>query len=98
MVRIIVIFILAIIPALVGFWIIRRSKRRFQARIRRIRHRAYHQAITSESSEHYPMLTERYDRFIGEVSCQYNARSPHLRCAINPSGPCEGCPHYKPRE
>ncbi|WP_013320281.1 DUF6464 family protein [Gloeothece verrucosa] len=97
MVRIILIFILASIPALLGFWIIRRSKRRFQARMRRIRHRAYHQAITSESSEPYP-LTERSDRFIGEISCQYNARSPHLRCAVNPSGPCEGCPYYKARE
>ncbi|WP_414386273.1 DUF6464 family protein [Synechococcus sp. H60.3] len=21
-----------------------------------------------------------------------------MRCAVNPYGPCEGCPHYEPRE
>lgn len=30
---------------------------------------------------------------IGDVSCEYNARSQHLRCAINPCGPCKGCQH-----
>ncbi|WP_202895402.1 DUF6464 family protein [Iningainema tapete] len=33
---------------------------------------------------------------IGDTSCQYNARSPYIRCAINPCGPCEGCIHYEP--
>ena len=28
---------------------------------------------------------------IGDVRCVYNARSPYLRCAIHPMGPCEGC-------
>jgi hypothetical protein len=32
---------------------------------------------------------------IGDTSCLNNARSPHLRCAINPCGPCEGCPDYE---
>lgn len=31
---------------------------------------------------------------IGDTTCIYNARSPHLRCAINPSGPCKGCIGY----
>lgn len=33
---------------------------------------------------------------IGDLSCQYNARSPLLRCAIKPEGPCR-CEHYQPR-
>ena len=32
---------------------------------------------------------------IGELSCKFNARSSHLRCAVNPSGPCEGCSSYE---
>ncbi|MFN6572392.1 DUF6464 family protein [Dendronalium sp. ChiSLP03b] len=28
---------------------------------------------------------------IGDVTCKFNARSPFLRCAINPSGNCQGC-------
>ena len=32
---------------------------------------------------------------IGNVSCQFNARSPVIRCAVNPAGPCEDCQHYQ---
>ncbi|MFQ3613431.1 MAG: DUF6464 family protein [Cyanobacteriota bacterium] len=32
---------------------------------------------------------------LGDPSCQFNARSPLLRCAVNPLGPCQGCPHYR---
>ena len=28
---------------------------------------------------------------IGDATCQYNARSTLLRCAVHPIGPCEGC-------
>ena len=31
---------------------------------------------------------------IGDPSCRYNARSPLLRCAVLPDGPCERCAHY----
>lgn len=31
---------------------------------------------------------------MGDPTCLYNARSSHLRCAVNPLGPCEGCHHY----
>ena len=29
--------------------------------------------------------------YIGNPACQYNALQPYIRCAVNPSGPCEGC-------
>jgi hypothetical protein len=32
---------------------------------------------------------------IGDVTCKWNARSPYLRCAINPSGECQGCKDYE---
>jgi len=31
---------------------------------------------------------------IGDTTCAHNAKSPYLRCAINPCGPCEGCGDY----
>ena len=31
---------------------------------------------------------------IGDPSCRFNARSPLLRCAVLPEGPCERCAHY----
>lgn len=34
-------------------------------------------------------------RFIGDQDCLNNARSPYVRCAVNPCGPCEGCTHLE---
>ena len=28
---------------------------------------------------------------IGDATCKYNGRSTLLRCAVHPTGPCEGC-------
>jgi hypothetical protein len=36
--------------------------------------------------------------FMGDISCHYNARSAHLLCAVNPTGPCQGCRSYRPLE
>ena len=35
---------------------------------------------------------------IGDPSCRYNARTPLLRCAVLPDGPCELCAHYRQRD
>jgi hypothetical protein len=32
---------------------------------------------------------------IGDASCAYNARSALIRCAIHPTGPCEGCKYWE---
>jgi hypothetical protein len=32
---------------------------------------------------------------IGDASCRFNARSELVRCAVNPSGPCEACRFYE---
>jgi Family of unknown function (DUF6464) len=32
---------------------------------------------------------------IGDATCQYNARSTLLRCAVHPHGPCEGCKYWE---
>ncbi len=35
---------------------------------------------------------------IGDITCQYNARSSYIRCAVNPDGPCQDCRFYDSRE
>lgn len=72
---------------------IRQFKQRFQDRMRRIRAEPVSQLVVVSN---FLDVTQR-KFFIGEISCRNNARSPHLRCAINPSGPCEGCLHYEVR-
>ncbi|AKG20609.1 DUF6464 family protein [Calothrix sp. 336/3] len=32
---------------------------------------------------------------VGDASCQYNALSEIIRCAVNPEGPCESCRYYE---
>lgn len=32
---------------------------------------------------------------IGDITCEYNARSNYIRCAVNPSGPCLDCRYYQ---
>lgn len=32
---------------------------------------------------------------VGDLSCEFNAKSPQLRCAVNPIGPCRGCLYYQ---
>ena len=34
---------------------------------------------------------------IGDPECRFNARSPLLRCAVWPEGPCETCQHREQR-
>jgi len=33
---------------------------------------------------------------LGDASCQYNANSELVRCAVNPEGPCQSCRYYEP--
>ena len=34
---------------------------------------------------------------IGDPACRFNARSPLLRCAVLPDGPCERCSAFEAR-
>ena len=33
---------------------------------------------------------------IGDPNCRFNARTPLLRCAVLPDGPCLRCGHFEP--
>ncbi|WP_414619664.1 DUF6464 family protein [Calothrix sp. CCY 0018] len=35
---------------------------------------------------------------VGDITCEYNARSGYIRCAVNPNGPCDGCRFYEERK
>ena len=48
------------------------------------------------SGEHH--YVEGIGYMIGDLTCEFNARSSYLRCAVNPSGPCENCLHYQSRQ
>ncbi|MDY6785984.1 MAG: DUF6464 family protein [Cyanobacteriota bacterium] len=95
---IVLFLILALLPLVVSLVLLRRIKQRWQARLRRIRSATALEARSYPSSRIGDDPIDLHDYFIGDLSCHYNARSPYIRCAVNPSGPCEGCSSYQPRE
>jgi Family of unknown function (DUF6464) len=54
--------------------------------------RLTYKRIPRDPEEYY---VEGIGYIIGDVSCRYNACSPYVRCAVNPSGLCDGCREYQ---
>ena len=54
-------------------------------------HRRPYKRMTRDPEEQY---VEGVGYVIGDLSCTYNARSPYIRCAVNPDGLCQDCHHY----
>jgi hypothetical protein len=69
----------------------------------------HQQQFTAPSGDSFQFLEGRFEvareaialprinaiNAIGDTSCQYNARSRMIRCAVNPCGLCEGCKDYE---
>ncbi len=97
MLETLLIVLLGLTPWLLSFWVLRKAEAQARERIRSAR-----LAIATHSTS--PDLTvsdrqyiEGVGYLIGDITCQFNARSAYIRCAVNPHGPCQGCPSYEPR-
>jgi hypothetical protein len=91
------IFTVAMIPPVVSVWMMRQAQAEANSRLQQaIENVAIARLVRVDRHEDEP---PEFDEVLGEVlgdrSCQYNAHSPYIRCAVNPQGPCEGCPHYQ---
>ena len=93
---VLLIFALGLMPPLISAWISFRANQRVQRRLRLAMEPTSHQRlgvlIQRHPDEHY---IEGLGYMIGDISCRLNARSPYLRCAVNPLGPCEACQQYQ---
>lgn len=108
-IKLALILLLSILPSLVYLAIFRKAKERWQMRLRRAqilttysdRHReSFRNNAYYYDRESYIISDRRRPitkYFIGDTTCANNARSPYIRCAINPSGPCDDCSHYEKR-
>ncbi|MEP0883076.1 DUF6464 family protein [Trichocoleus sp. ST-U3] len=98
MLEILLIFVVSLIPGLLSVWHVRRIEARnmagLQAAMRRIEARQM-QRMHLPSDQHY---IEGVGYLIGDITCQFNAHSAYIRCAVNPFGPCHECSSYKSRE
>jgi hypothetical protein len=72
-----------------------RARNRVIAAVESTSNRRFYKRIARDPEEQY---IEGVGYIIGDISCQYNARSPYIRCAVNPGGLCQDCLHYSERE
>ncbi|MFB2917343.1 MULTISPECIES: DUF6464 family protein [Aerosakkonema] len=90
MLKTLLIFLVALIPPLISVWVMRKAEARARERLRIAMDRASLAPLVMPP----PQIDLEY---IGDTSCKFNARSPYLRCTVNPLGPCQDCHHYQPR-
>lgn len=99
MLKTLLVIVVGFLPSLFSLWMIRKSHMRRERQMRQ----AAMSPRTGVQQNSRLNLSDRYylegvGYLIGDISCRYNAKSGYVRCAVNPSGPCEGCRHYEPRE
>jgi hypothetical protein len=93
-----VFFILAIalIPALLTLMLKHRMEQQARARLRAAlaaaERRQLRRLMLLPADHQY---VEGIGSLIGDFTCRYNARSPYMRCAVNPFGPCKDCSYYE---
>ena len=95
MIVVLFIVVLGLTPSLFSLWIMRQADARAQERLRI----AMESVATRRLSTLRPPPDQHYVEgigyVIGDFTCRFNARSNYIRCAVNPSGPCQECPHYQ---
>jgi hypothetical protein len=92
------IIVLGLTPSLLSLWIMRRADARAQERLRMAMESVGTRGLPTFRllpDQHY---VEGIGYIVGDLTCQFNARSSYIRCAVNPSGPCQGCLHYQPNQ
>ncbi|HEY9872973.1 MAG TPA: DUF6464 family protein [Candidatus Obscuribacterales bacterium] len=94
----ILIFVISLMPPLLSVWVMRKAEAQARARLRAAMEltAVRRLQITPLPPEH--QYLEGIGYLIGDITCQFNACSGYIRCAVNPSGPCEGCRHYQPKD
>lgn len=100
MLKTLLVITIGLLPSLFSLWVMRKAQTRIRSRIRQTpvnysRVRVRQNTMPVEGDRYY---LEGVGYLIGDISCKFNARSGYMRCAVNPSGPCQGCRHYEPRE
>ncbi|MFP4006474.1 MAG: DUF6464 family protein [Spirulinaceae cyanobacterium] len=94
MLEIVFIGLLVLIPLVLSEVGRRRARRQWQTRLKQILNQDCGYSGRWRSR---PSSPGKPPAILGDRTCVYNARSAHLCCAVNPSGPCSDCPHYQPR-
>lgn len=97
MFKILLIFFIGITPWLISLWILYKSEARTRERFRAARLSLDSRRIANISSLPEEQYIQGVGYIIGDLTCKFNARSPIVRCAVNPLGPCKNCSQYESR-
>jgi len=92
------ILILGLTPSLLSLWFARETSARAEARLQIAIESFAARGLSSLQplpDQHY---VEGIGYIIGDLNCKFNARSSYIRCAVNPSGTCQDCSHYQPKD
>lgn len=96
MLKIFLVFLLNLIPWLIFLLFTQKAQTRARQRLRSASRLAYRSTrVLRGSTPPDQQYIQGVGFAIGDISCRYNARSPELRCAVNPHGPCKDCPEYE---
>jgi hypothetical protein len=90
------ILLIGLTPSLLSWLLMRRVDARAQARLQLVLNTVASRGLPDLRLDPDHHFIEGIGYVIGDISCQFNARSGYLRCAVNPTGPCRGCRYYEP--
>ena len=94
------IVIVGLTPAIFSLTVAWYSRRHFQQSVQiaadyAVQERLHLSTRPSHPDAHY---VDGMGLVIGDITCRWNAKSPFLRCAANPCGPCQGCQEYEAKD
>ncbi|MBW4539295.1 MAG: hypothetical protein KME43_09115 [Myxacorys chilensis ATA2-1-KO14] len=96
MLEVLLILAIGLLPSLLTFFLRHRmelrAQRQLRAAIAAAERRQVQRLLALPRDYQY---VEGIGALIGDFSCRYNARSPYIRCATNPMGPCDSCRYYE---
>ncbi|MEO1429365.1 MAG: DUF6464 family protein [Cyanobacteria bacterium J06633_8] len=102
MLKTLLVIAIGFLPSVFSLCLMRKNKARTRTLLRRAAVTSFPRHSRSENHHHQVDNQDRYylegvGYLVGDISCEYNARSGYIRCAVNPSGPCDGCRFYQER-
>ena len=91
------IIFIGLAPSLLSLWVMRSAQSQARDRIAAARLAVATRPMRTQLPTADRTYIEGLGYPIGDITCEYNARSNYIRCAINPSGPCQDCRYYQAR-
>ena len=96
LIALLIIFI-GLAPSLLSLWVMRSAEGQAHDRIAAAQLAVANRPLRTQLATVDRTYVEGLGYPIGDITCEYNARSNYIRCAVNPAGPCEDCRYYQGR-